>query len=211
MRIEKLSKIQKGPKGLTLIELLIVVAISAVILIALLSLYMTGQKYFFNQNMRADTIEDSRMPMAWISRDAREANQVLDGPITAYNGSPYSTGETTLVLEVPSLDGTGAIIPGTTDYIIYTFSPNGRRLQRIVDGDAASSRDDRTRVMADNVNAFTLHYYQSDGATEITSNFTNTFVIDVTLSSSQTGIQRGGQPFVETLNTRVKLRNKVET
>ena len=64
---------------MTLIELLIVVAISAVIMIALLSLYMEGQKYFFNENAKADTIEDSRFPMTWISRDVREALQVVAG------------------------------------------------------------------------------------------------------------------------------------
>ena len=64
-------KRRPSPSGMTLIELLIVIAISAVILIALLSLYIAGQKYFFNQDSRADTIEESRMPMSWISRDIR--------------------------------------------------------------------------------------------------------------------------------------------
>jgi prepilin-type N-terminal cleavage/methylation domain-containing protein len=194
---------RKAPKGLTLIELLIVVAISAVIMIALLSLYMEGQKYFFNENAKADTIEDSRFPMTWISRDLREALQVV-----ASHGS-YSTDANTVVLELPSLDpGTGALMTGSQDYIIYRRNPDyPEKLERIIDAAEGTGRQDRTRVMADAVNAFVLTYYQQDGITPA-SPITDTFIVDITLSSSIKGIQRTNQPYVEPLNTRVRLRNK---
>jgi Tfp pilus assembly protein PilW len=190
---------------MTLIELLIVVAISAVIMIALLSLYMEGQKYFFNENAKADTIEDSRFPMTWISRDVREALQVVAG-----HGS-YLTDTNTVVLEVPSIDpGTGALMTGSLDYIIYRRNPNyPEKLERIIDAAEGTGRQDRTRVMADAVNAFVLTYYQQDGITQVTpTTYTDTFIVDITLSSSMKGIQRTNQPYVEALNTRVRLRNK---
>ena len=196
---------RKAPKGLTLIELLIVVAISAVIMIALLSLYMEGQKYFFNENAKADTIEDSRFPMTWISRDLREALQVV-----ASHGS-YSTDANTVVLELPSLDpGTGALMTGSQDYIIYRRNPTyPEKLERIIVAEPGTGRQDRTRVMADAVNAFVLTYYQQDGITQVTpTTYTDTFIVDITLSSSMKGIQRTNQPYVEALNTRVRLRNK---
>jgi prepilin-type N-terminal cleavage/methylation domain-containing protein len=194
---------RKAPKGLTLIELLIVVAISAVIMIALLSLYMEGQKYFFNEDAKADAIEDSRFPMTWISRDLREALQVV-----ASHGS-YSTDENTVVLEVPSIDpGTGALMTGSQDYIIYRRNPNyPEKLERIIVAAPGTGRQDRTRVMADAVNAFGLTYYKQDGITPATT-ITDTFIVDITLSSSMKGIQRTNQPYVEALNTRVRLRNK---
>lgn len=190
---------------MTLIELLIVVAISAVIMIALLSLYMEGQKYFFNENAKADTIEDSRFPMTWISRDVREALQVVAG-----HGS-YSTDTNTVVLELPSIDpGTGALMTGSLDYIIYRRNPTyPEKLERIIDAAEGTGRQDRTRVMADAVNAFVLTYYQQDGITQVTpTTYTDTFIVDITLSSSMKGIQRTNQPYVEPLNTRVRLRNK---
>lgn len=196
---------RKAPKGMTLIELLIVVAISAVIMIALLSLYMEGQKYFFNENAKADTIEDSRFPMTWISRDVREALQVVAG-----HGS-YSTDTNTVVLELPSIDpGTGALMTGSLDYIIYRRNPTyPEKLERIIDAAEGTGRQDRTRVMADAVNAFVLTYYQQDGITQVTpTTYTDTFIVDITLSSSMKGIQRTNQPYVEPLNTRVRLRNK---
>ena len=211
-----LSRERRRPlSGMTLIELLIVVALSAIILIALLSLYVAGQKYFFNQNSRADTIEDSRMPMSWMSRDIREASQVYNGTLTAYNGSSYTTGESCLILELSSLDGAGNIT-GATDYVIYAWS--GRRLSRIIDADATSSRQDGNRVMADNlVNdgsggaPFKLRYFQSDGVTEVTSGYNDAFIVEVELTSQGRALQRAGQPFVETVRTQAKLRNKVVT
>ena len=195
---------RKAPKGLTLIELLIVVAISAVIMIALLSLYMEGQKYFFNENAKADTIEDSRFPMTWISRDVREALQVVAG-----HGS-YSTDTNTIVLEVPPIDPiTGSLTTGSPDYIIYRRNPTyPERLERIIVAESGTGgRQNRTRVMADAVNAFVLTYYMQDGVTPA-SPYTDTFIVDITISSSMKGIQRTNQPYVEPLNTRVRLRNK---
>lgn len=202
-------------RGMTLIELLIVIAISAIVLIALLSLYVGGMKYFYNQNSRADTIEESRMPMAWVSRDIREASQVFNGTLTAYNGSSYTTGETCIVLEVPSLDETGNL-SATLDYIIYEWA--GTRLVRIIDADDASARQDGSRVLAnDLVNdgnggpPFKLKYFRSDGVTEVTSGYNDAFIVEVELTTQGRSLQRAGQNFVETVRTQAKLRNKVVT
>ena len=191
---------------MSLIELLIVVAISAIIMIALLSLYMAGQRYFFNEDAKAEAIEDSRMPMTWISRDVREALQV----VASYGA--YSTDANTIVLEVPSIDpATGSLMTGSQDYIIYRRDPAApERLERIVDAAAGTGRQDDTRVMADAVNAFGLIYYMQDGTTEAAT-ITDTFIVDVTLSSTKKGIQRSNQPFVEALTTRIRLRNKAVT
>jgi prepilin-type N-terminal cleavage/methylation domain-containing protein len=208
-----IRKRKSRPPGLTLIELLIVVAISAVVFIALLSLYIGGMKYFFNQNSRADTIEESRMPMAWVSRDIRDASEVFNGTLTAYDGSSYTTGQSCLVLEVPSLDATGNI-SAATDYIVYAWT--GNRLVRIIDADESSSREDGSRVLADNLLSdgsggppFKLRYFRSDGSTEILSGYNDAFIVEVELTSQGRAILRAGQNFVETVRTQAKLRNKV--
>jgi hypothetical protein len=98
---------------------------------------------------------------------------------------------------------------GSQDYIIYRRNPNyPEKLERIIDAAEGTGRQDRTRVMADAVNAFVLTYYMQDGVTPA-SPYTDTFIVDITLSSSMKGIQRTNQPYVEPLNTRVRLRNKV--
>jgi prepilin-type N-terminal cleavage/methylation domain-containing protein len=197
------KKAGNRPHGLTLIEMLIVVAISAIILVALLSLYMAGQKYFFNENAKADTIEDSRYPMTWISRDIREAFQVV-----ASHGA-YATTSSSVVLELPSIDpATGGLLAGNLDYIIYRRNPTeSGKLERIIDASASSRRQSGTRVLADNVSAFSLAFYKDDGTT-VASPVTDTFIMEVSLMSSAQGIHRKSQPFQEAFTSRVKLRNK---
>lgn len=202
------------PRGMTLIELLVVVAISALIMIALLELFMTGQKYFFNQNSRADTIEESRQPMAWVSRDIRDAQNIVNGPIVAFNGIQYSSDENTLVLEIPDIPTTGI------SYIIYDYDSTNHRLMRIVDkGTSTSGLQNRTRVMADNLiedgsggSPFKLRYFGSDGTTKVESGYADAtigaFIVEVELTAQGRSIQRGSQPFVETVRTQAKLRNK---
>lgn len=199
---------RRPASGMTLIEILIVVAISAIIMIALLSLYMAGQKYFYNQNSRADAIEGSRMPMTWISRDVRDANQVHDTAVTAYNGTSYNSGANTIVLDTPSIDVSGLIITGSTDYIIYTYDATTRRLLRIV-SPTAGVRSNDTRIMADNLvgTPFALTYYDQNGNV-ITSTLSNAFTVEIELTAQSRAIQRGGQNFVETVRTQAKLRNK---
>jgi prepilin-type N-terminal cleavage/methylation domain-containing protein len=199
--------IQSRQAGLTLIELMIGLAISAMVMTAFLTLYAEGQRFFFNQNARSDALEDSRLPMAQISRDVRGAALVSDATV-AIDGVSYATSPQCLVLEVPSIDGAGTIINGHSDYIIYAVA--GHRLLRIVQADeGVSSRQSRTRVLADAVSAFGVVYFGQDGLTALTSNYAETFVVDISLASAVPGIQRHGQPFVEPLTTQAKLRNKV--
>ena len=207
IRIAKsFKKNQVPPKGLTLIEILIVLAVSSILVVALLSLFIAGQKYFINQDARADALEDSRFPITWITRDIKEAVQVVPGPITI-GSNDYSTSSNCLVLQVPSIDGTGTIIniDSDLDYIVYclnTSYPN--RLERIIDAkDGVSSRIDTTRIVADSVNSFSLSFYDTDGGT--VSVYSDTLSVDISLSSTRTGI---GRTFQEATNTKVKLRNK---
>jgi|GEM_PF-513181 len=212
------TKVRRRPaRGMTLIEMLIVVALSAVIMIALLSLYMAGQKYFFNQNSRADTIEESRMPMAWLSRDIRDASQVHEGAVVV-NGQTFATSANCLVLDVPSIDGTGLIIAGSVDYVVYSYSSALHQLLRIVSPNGGV-RPSARRVMADNLVSdgagglpFKLKYFRSDGTTEVTSGYEDAtngaFIVEVELTSQGRSIQRGSQPFTETVRTQAKLRNK---
>jgi len=206
-------------RGMTLIELLVGVAIAAVVMLALVGLYIAGQRYFFNQGSRTDAIEEVRVPMAQISRDIREASNVLNGPVTLFNGQEYTTSEACLVLEVPSIDGAGLAIPGSTDYIVYAFDATARRLLRIISANGGV-RPDRVVNLADNIvddgsggSPFKLRYYRSDGSTEVTSNYgdaTNgAFIVEVELTAQGRSLQRGGKPFVETVRTQAKLRNKV--
>lgn len=193
-------------KGISLIESLIALAVFVFVLLGLLSFYISGQRYFINQDARADTIENCRYPLALIAKEIKGAIQVVQGPIFVGEES-YSTSENCLVLKIPSIDSDGLIIDieNDFDYIIYCrTSDYPNRLKRIIDGkDGVSSREDKTWILADDVNSFVLSFFDSEGSA--VSDYSESVLIDISISSRKKGL---GRYFQESTNTQVKLRNK---
>ena len=189
---------------MTLVELFIVVAISALITIALISLYTAGRIHFFSPNSPAAAIGEGRMPMARISRDIRGAWAVLDSA----KGTRYRTNGNCIVLRTHPADD------GAWD-VVLAFDPLNHRLLRVTPGTSAVE----TRVLADNLfndaalgAAFRLKYFKSDGLTAITSSYADPVkgasVVEVELTARRQALQRGREPFVVTVKTQAKLRQK---
>jgi len=196
----RLTPREARARGLTLMEVLMATSIMTIIMIAILLLYSEGQKYFINENIKADVIQESRYPLSWIARDIKEASAVVP------NWGSYTTSVNTLVLRVPAVDANGLIIDveAVFDYIIYQL--NARRLERIIDAeDGVSARSDSSRIVAVNITSLGFAYYDSS-ETELTSQFDKTFSIKVSLTSRQQGL---GRTFQETFSSKLKLRNKV--
>lgn len=189
------------PKGITLVEVLVTVTIVSFMILAMLSLYVAGQRYFMNGSAKSDVLRDNRHVLSYISRDVKEAIQVMP------SWDVYATSTDCLILQVPSLDASGIIvdIDSQFDYIIYQLNseyPN--RLERIIDAnDGVSSREDSSRTIATRVNSFQL----SSGGIELSgvADFSQVACVDITLVANQNLL---GRTFQETLKTGVKLRNK---
>lgn len=201
MKLRKSNQEKFKPEGFTLIELLVIVAIGSFMVLAMLSLYVAGQKYFMTGSARTDVLRDNRQVLNWVSRDLKEGIQVLP------SWDVYTTSSDCLVLQVPSLDSNGLIIDidNEFDHIVYGLNsefPN--RLERIIDAkDGISSRADSARVITTRVNSFQL---SSEGVDlSSVSDFSQVFRIEVTLITAKNLL---GRTFQETLRTGVKLRNK---
>lgn len=195
-------------RGITLIEVLIGMVLMVIVVLALFSLYNTGQKYFVNQNIKSDILNNNRVTLTWLSRDIKEAVQVIPGPIDI-NGTFYSTSSGSIVLRLPSIDADGIIIDidNEFDYLVYQMDPeNSTQIVRIVDGkDGISSRVDGNRVLAENVSSLVLVFLDSDGMELTPLDYSDTAIVDIGLTSLKKGVQRTYQ---ETINTQTKLRNK---
>ena len=201
MKLRELRPKKFKSKGFTLIELLVVVAITSLIILSILSLYSIGQRYFLTGSARTDVLRNTRQVLNWISRDIKEGIQVLP------SWDVYTTSNTCLILQVPSLDSNGLIIDidNEFDYIIYRLnSEYPSRLERIIDAkDGVSSRADTSRVIATEVNSFQL----SSGGVDLSavSDFSQVSSVHITMTTAQNIL---GRTYQETLNTGLKLRNK---
>ncbi len=194
-------------RGISLIEVLIAVALSAFVLIGVLSLFISGQQYIISQDARVDAIEESRNPLELIARDIKEAVEVFSGSVTI-DGNSYTTSPNCLVLKIPSIDVNGYIIDidNEFDYIAYSLNTNFQdRLDRAQDGkDGVSNRVDRTRPIAISIQNFALTYFDKDG--NAAGTYSDTVLVDVYIRA----VRRGTNQFhKEKTNTRVKLRNKL--
>lgn len=191
------------PKGITLIEVLVTVTIVSFMILAMLSLYVAGQRYFMNGSARSDVLRDNRHVLNYISRDVKEAIQVVPA------WDVYATSSDCIILQVPSLDSNGLIIDidSQFDYIVYRLNseyPN--RLERVIDAnDGVSNREDSSRTIATRVNSFQL----SSGGIELSgvADFSQVACVDIVLITTQNQM---GRTFQETLRTGVKLRNKAD-
>jgi len=190
-----------NPDGLTFVELLVAVAIISLILLGLVTLNTSGQRYFITQSTRVDILRDGRYALNWISRDIKEAIKVLS------SWDIYATSTSCLVLQVPSVDANGLIIDieNDFDHVIYRLNPQyPSKLEKIVDGkDGVSSRVDDSRAIVESINSFLL---SSEGVElSSVSDFSQVSNIDIALTTRQS---RFGRAYRETFNTGVKLRNK---
>lgn len=197
----KRKKKKSIPKGFTLVELTVVVALMSLIMLILMSLYVTGQQFLMTESARNDVIRDNRYVFDWISRDIKGAVQVVS------SWDAYTTSSNCLILRIPSVDSSGLIvdIENELDHIIYRLnSEHPNKLERVVDAkDGVSSRVDSTRVLATRVNSFLL----SSNGVELSSvaDLTQVASIDIVVTTKQ---NRLGRDFQQTLDSTVKLRNK---
>lgn len=207
--LKETVKKRRHSRGLTLIEVLVGMVLMSIVVLGLFSLYSTGQKYFANQDAHVDILNDSRLTLSMLSRDIKEAVQVVAGPVDV-GGTNYSTSTTCIVLKVPSVDADGLIIDidNDFDYMVYLVNPNNsKELQRIVDGkDGVSSRLDGNKLLTENIESLVLSFLDADGVT--VADYADSAIVDIALTTLKQGVQRTYQ---ETMNTRTKLRNKVES
>ncbi len=180
---------------------MVTVTIVSFMVLAMLSLYVAGQRYYMNGSTRSDVLRDNRHVLNYISRDIKEAIQVM--PFW----DVYTTSTECIILQIPSLDSNGLIIDveNQFDYIVYRLNseyPN--RLERIIDAnDGVSNRVDSSRTIATRVSSFQL----GSGGIELSgvADFSQVACVDITLVTTQNLL---GRTFQETLKTGVKLRNK---
>lgn len=181
------------PGGFTLIETIIVIALSVLALGALTNLFLIFNSIYGYQQISMATAGSSAAAMNAFEAAVLPAEEVLASH--DFSGTTYSSGATTLVLQLPAVDSSGNIIPNAKDYVaFYTSSTN---LYRLVQASAGSMRVSGRTQLSTTLSSLSFTYDDSD--------FTNVTNI---IADIQTQAQFKEETVQSNLHEQLYLRNK---
>jgi hypothetical protein len=112
-----------GHAGLTLIEILLAVGITAVLgvgIAALAHLYLIYAERLPYEQLRAAALRDQQFILESLKRDIRESGEIL--ATTTIDFTLYATATTTLVLQRRAIDANGFVLVNRFDRVVYTLS-----------------------------------------------------------------------------------------
>ncbi len=220
MRYDKIDVI-KNEKGLTLVELMIVLVLSLVLMAAAYMSYQVQSASSRTQAQVSQMQQDLRVAMYNLSKDIRNVGckQNMAGVITqdlsGIVATSNSSGINRLTLYTDITGNADGSPDGFSDdpgeHVLYRL--NGGNLQRIDFND-----DNKILNIAQNVQTFELRYYSLDAATNTVQEITalpgneekvRLVKIKIAVRSSQPDPD-SGDPLTRTLERRIKPRNIVD-
>lgn len=155
---------------MTLVEVLISVSLSTLITVGLIGTFILLNRDLLAQFAMNRVVHEARLVADHFARDLRAASDVVDTYDT------YTTSDTTVIMRVPAVDASEAMIDGVFDHIIYDVRVVGSSqvLYRVVDAAPSSTRVDEEVVIGggltgsrirgtfashpDALGAFVIHY-----------------------------------------------------
>lgn len=180
-------------RAFTLIETIIIIAVTVVIMLALANLYINFNSLYVYQQTFVATTNAATGAMSALDAAVLPADQVLASH--SFSGVAVSSGTNALVLELPSINASGDIVTNAHDYIGFYLT--GTDLYRSIDANAASARTSSTKRVAALVDSITFSYDTAD-VTQAAS---------VSATTTTKLITKKG-PVQTTLHGQFYLRNK---
>lgn len=180
-------------RGYSLIELLIVVGIFAMMLSALVFLYLRFGTVFSRQSATINVSYSASAVLNAFDVLTKQSDTILSSQSIA--GTTYTSGSTTLVMRLPSISSSGDIVGGTYDYAVLYVS--GASCYELVAPNTVSARHAVSKRLSDVVSNLTFAYDTGDvtQSTRVT--------VDLTTRTSVRGV-----PISTRLTGSAHLRNK---
>jgi hypothetical protein len=186
--------------GVSLIESIIALGITVMLLIVLSNLVIQTRHIAALETNESQLGISSEAALSRINTIVRQAMSVE----TSY--ASYTSNSSTLIVKLPTIDPSGAILPLTYDYIIYRQNPaDTTELQEIVVADIDSRRTSRTRSIAQYVTNFTVSYKNTAGTVLAATALADTKMVQVSLGTNQQSYENSAET---TQIEQIVLRNK---
>lgn len=180
-------------KGFTIAETLVAAGIISILTLVLIQFLLGYNKSFGIFNANVDVSSSAGRVITETSAAAREASAVLASRL--FSDTTYTSSATSLVLQLPSVDATGAAIFGKYDYIAFYLE--GANAYKRTEVDVASTRPAGVKLLSETVNSLTFTY---DNA-----NFALVQKIDIDIETEK---QVKDEVSESHLRQQVYLRNK---
>jgi prepilin-type N-terminal cleavage/methylation domain-containing protein len=179
-------------RAFTLIEIVITVALSAILMLAITQLYVVYGRVILFQKSSINVALGGSSIMDATRTAGLQAKQVVATRL--FSGINYTSGATTTIFELPAIDASGTIIPNEYDYIaIYASSTS---VYRLVEAAPGSSRISGEKQLTNVLEALNFTY----------DNPSFLLVTSVTVDATTSAVVRG-----ETAQTHLRehiyLRN----
>ena len=149
---------KKAQVGFTLLETIVAIAIMTIVLAALLVLLTNFYKVFNAQQSTARVSGSATIAGNELQAKISQATQIVTS--ATISGTLYTTDSDTLVLELPSINGFGAVIAGTYDYAVFYVS-SGALYER-VQPNGASSRPTIYKQLSNSISSTSFTYNSGD-------------------------------------------------
>jgi len=178
--------------GFTLIETVIVVALSAIMMAALALLIYNFNVTSLYERTLAESSGSASALMRELESLTLSAHAVLD--THDFSTSSYTSSPAVLVLEIPSIDSSGNALTNTYDYaVVYVV---GTQAYRLLEVHALSVRTPGTKLMSSTIESLTFTYNDAD--------FTNVNTVTVDV---QTRAQVKQATLSDRRREQIRLRN----
>lgn len=141
--------LENKERGFTLVELLIAMAISGIVLGALVSTFIIQSKSYDLQEQICEMTQTARAAMDMITREVKIAG--YDPTPTGFDGIPYNASQLQILAD---LNGDGDTADSNED-IIYTYDAANLQIDRNTGGGA--------QPFAENIQTFTFAYLDENG------------------------------------------------
>jgi len=141
-------------RGLTLIEVIVVMSIFAVASIVIGSIYISHNKFYTIESAAADIKTQKSIFTQDFKETAESATSVAASYV--FNGITRSSSSSTIVFKLPAIDGSGNIIAAKFDYAAFYGEGNKTYLETAPD--AASIRKNIKRQLADTAQDLNFRY-----------------------------------------------------
>lgn len=145
-------------RGSTLIETILVIAITVLLFGALFTLYDWHNRIYVYEQAAVRTSGSARQVMQAIEESALQGYRVVSSHV--FGANTRTTGTNAVVIQIPAINASGGIVASTYDYVAFTQS--GTSLLMDFDAAATSNRKDLTKTLSDTVSTFTVTYDNAD-------------------------------------------------